>query len=114
MDRLWIILFIYTSQSKNAQVNTLLFREFCADTYELLLKNFENLVKRWINVSPTLHMLLAHAWELIEINGKYGLGEYSETGLENNNKFLRYFREHLARKCSQETNLEDCLNRFWL
>ena len=114
VDRLWIILFIYTSQSKNAQVNTLLFREFCADTYKLLLNNFENSEKKWINVSPTLHMILAHSWELIEINGNYGLGEYSETGLENNNKFLRYFREHLARKNSQETNLEDCINRFWL
>ena len=59
-------------------------------------------------------MLLAHSWELIEINGKYCLGEYSETGLENNNKFLRYFREHLARKKSQEINLEDCIIRFWL
>ena len=77
VDRLWIILSIYTSQSKNVQVNTLLFREFCADTYELLLNNFENSE----NVLPTLHMLLAHSWELIELIGKYGVGGYSETGL---------------------------------
>ena len=51
---------------------------------------------------------------LIEINGNCGLGEYSETGLENNNKYLRVFRQHLARKNSQESNLTDCLNRFWL
>ena len=59
-------------------------------------------------------MLLAYSWELIEINGNCGLGEYSETGLENNNKYLRFYRQYLARKISQESNLTDCLNRFWL
>ena len=28
--------------------------------------------------------------------------------------FLRYFRSCLARKYSQEANLKDCINRFWL
>ena len=58
-------------------------------------------------------MLLAHSWELIEINDNHGLGEYSETRLENN-KFLRYFRQYLARKNAQESNLADCIERFWL
>ena len=58
-------------------------------------------------------MLLAHLWEFIEINDNYGLGEYSETGLENN-KFLRHFRQFLAWKNAQESNLADCIDRFWL
>ena len=59
-------------------------------------------------------MLLAHSWEIIEINNNTGLGDYSETGLEHNNKFLRFFRQFLARKTSQETNLQDCIDRLWL
>ena len=114
LNRLWVILFVYTSQSKDAQVNIPLFREFCANTYELLLTGFENSESKWINISPTVHMLLAHSWELIEINNNYGLGEYSEQGLEHNNKFLRYFRQYLSRKKSQETNLADCIHRLWL
>ena len=113
LNRLWVILFIYTSESKT-HVNTPLYREFCANSYELLLNSFEKSENKWINISPTRHMLLAHSWELIEINDNYGLGEFSETGLEYNNKFLRFFRQYLARKNSQESNLADCIDRFWL
>ena len=73
-----------------------------------------NCNSKWINVSPTLHMLLAHFWEIIEMNNNQGLGDYSETGLEHNNNFLRFFRQCLARKTSQETNLQDCIERLWL
>ena len=59
-------------------------------------------------------MTLAHAWEIIDMNNTYGLGDYSESGLEHNHKFLRFFRSCLARKYSQEANLKDCINRFWL
>ena len=59
-------------------------------------------------------MLLAHSWELKEINDNYGLGEHSETGLEINNNFLRYFRQYLARKTAQESNLAGCIDRFLL
>ena len=100
LNRLWVILYMYTSQTKAVQVHIPLFREFCVTTYQLLLKSFNNSESKWINVSPTLHMLLAHSWELIEINNCCGLGEYSETGLENNNNFLRFFRKFLARKKS--------------
>ena len=113
LNSLWVILFIYTSESKT-HVNTPLYREFCANSYELLLNSFEKSENKWINISPTRHMLLAHSWELIEINDNYGLGEFSETGLEYNNKFLRFFRQYLAKKNSQESNLADCIDRFWL
>ena len=41
-------------------------------------------------------------------------GEYTEGGLENSNKFLRFYRTHLARKVHQTANLNDCLSRLWL
>ena len=37
-----------------------------------------------------------------------------ESGLENNNKYLRFYRTSLARKTNQQTNLEDCITRLWL
>ena len=61
-----------------------------------------------------MHALLAHSWELIANNDGKGLGEFSESGLENNNKYLRFYRTSLARKNSQQSNLEDCITRLWL
>ena len=59
-------------------------------------------------------MLLAHSCEIIAMNNNQGLGNYSETGLEYNNNLSRFFRQCLARKTSQETNLQDCIERIWL
>ena len=70
--------------------------------------------KPWIFPSPTLHAFLSHSPELIDANDNHGLGDFSEQGLENNNKFLRFFRKTLSRKCSQEDNLSDCFSRLWL
>ena len=113
LNRLWLIISLYASKSKK-HINTVFFKEFCSETYDHLLNNFNNNESKWINISPTLHMTLAHAWEIIDMNNTYGLGDYSESGLEHNHKFLRFFRSCLARKYSQEANLKDCINRFWL
>ena len=110
LARLWICVKVYTSKDK---IHVVRFKEFCMDTYKLLLSKFANETK-WISISPTLHALLAHGWELISVNDGIGLGEYSEGGLEHSNKFLRFYRSHLSRKISQETNLSDCLTRLWL
>ena len=98
----------------NSKVNIDEFKMFCLDTYKLILSKFNNENLKWINISPTVHALLAHGWELISLNDGIGLGQYTEGGLENNNKFLRFYRRNLARKVSQSTNLEDCLTRLWL
>ena len=104
LNRICVILSVYTSKYKDV-VNTALFRVFCEETYYFILNSFQNSETKWINISPTLHMLLAHSWEIIENHNNTGLGEYSETGLEQNHKFLRFFRQFLAHKTFQETNL---------
>ena len=109
--RIWIVVKVYTSMDK---VNTRIFKEFCLETYNLILSKFNNVDLKWISITPTLHSLLAHGWELISFNDDKGLGEYTESGLENNNKFLRFYRQNLARKINQSANLEDCLTRLWL
>ena len=95
------------------QVNVEEYKKFCIETYEFLLDNFSN-TNRWISISPTLHSLLAHSWEIISANDGVGLGEYTEGGLENSNKFLRFYRIRLSRKNSQSSNLYDCITRLWL
>ena len=88
LNRLWIIISLYTSKPRdNLEINTTLYGELCVETYDLIINCFENSNSKWINVSPTLHMMLAHSWEIIEMNNNKGLGEYSESGLEHNNKF---------------------------
>ena len=67
-----------------------------------------------VKVTPSLHQLLAHAWELIEINDGHGLKSWSEEGIESVNKRLRHIRDRLSRKYNQLANLEDCFSRLWI
>ena len=61
-----------------------------------------------------MHKILAHSWELVEINGGTGLKAWSEEGMEANNKRLRLYREKLSRKNNQVSNLTDCFRRLWV
>ena len=68
---------------------------------------------QWANITPSLHKLLAHSAELIEkYNNGFGLKNFSEEGLEALNKYVRKFREHLARKFSFEMNIKDIILRL--
>ena len=57
---------------------------------------------------------MEHAPELIEANESKGLGDYSKSGLECNNKILRLVRIAQSRKCNQFDNLTNCINRLWV
>ena len=81
--------------------------KFCCETY-LLVNEIS-----WIQVSPSAHIVLAHSAELIEQNDSKGLLNFTECGIEANNKFLRQYRMNYARKTSQFDNLSDCINRLW-
>ena len=69
--RLWVIIKIFNSKRK---VDICKYKEFCIFTYNHILESFNNAVSRWIIISPTLHSLLAHSWELIEKFNKMSLG----------------------------------------
>ena len=71
MCKIWVIIKIYTSKEK---VNVSEFKQFCLDVYYHILNSFNNKESHWINVSPTVHALSAHSWELIRNNGGVGLG----------------------------------------
>ncbi|KAI6648338.1 hypothetical protein LOD99_12147 [Oopsacas minuta] len=80
----------------------------CSNIYQSILCAFP-----WANVSPTLHKLLAHAPEIIStFNDGHGLEKLSEEGLEASNKYIRRYRDRLARKFSFEENLKDVFVRL--
>ena len=64
-------------------------------------------------VSPSVHRILAHSWEVFELNGGYGLGDQSEEGLEALNKLIRQMRARGARKDSTVNNFRDTYNHLW-
>ena len=67
----------------------------------------------WIVLSPSVHRILAHSWEVMLQNDCYGLGDQSEEGLEALNKYIRRMRSRGARKDSTLHNFTDTCNHPW-
>ena len=67
----------------------------------------------WAVVSPSVHRILAHSWEVVQLNNGFGLGDLSEEGLEALNKQIRNMRTHGARKDNTENNFKDTYNHLW-
>ena len=67
----------------------------------------------WAVVSPSVHRILAHSWEVISLNEGSGLGGESEEGLEALNKYIHQIREHGARKDSTKNNFSDTFHHLW-
>ena len=93
--------------NSNRKVNVDEYHEFCRDTY-LKIANI-----KWIEFTSTVHIVLGHSHGLIRENNNTGLLNYTECGIEANNKFLRQYRINKSRKTSQFDNLSDCINRLW-
>ncbi|KAI6658322.1 hypothetical protein LOD99_15591 [Oopsacas minuta] len=76
--------------------------QLCKETYEFILVEYP-----WASITPSLHKLLAHSFQLIGAynNGK-GLQNLSEECLESCNKFVRRYRENLAEKLLSQIMLE--------
>ena len=108
--RMWLIIDIYNINEEVEEY----FSEFCNETCIMLLTSFNNNQEPWIYLTPTAHGLFHHTWDLIQGNENFGLQEYSECAIEGNIRFLRFYREFLARKLNQHSNLSDCFTRMWL
>ena len=90
------------------KIDTEQFSTFCTDTYEFIVHSFP-----WASITPTLHKVLAHAPQLItRYNDGHGMKSFSEEGLEACNKYIRRYREQLARKTSFEDNIRDTFVRL--
>ena len=99
MVRVAILLRVVSSKRKIRQLEEL--ERYCKETYCQFLWDFPMPV---VVLSPSMHKLLGHTWELVEKNG----GMLSEGGLEACNKLLRNYRSTKARN-----NLTDCQNRLF-
>ena len=115
-QRLSIILWVLSSKRKGHVEK---YRQYCIDTNLFLITEFhcatyKHLPGPWISITPSVHTVLAHSWDLIRHNDGHGLGNFDEAGLEGCNKILRCIRKSMSRKISQDANLTDTLNRLWL
>ena len=90
------------------KVNIDKLRQMLVETYCKLLICFP-----WCAVSPSVHRILAHSWEVIQLNDGFGLGNLSEEGLEVLNKYVRSMRETGARKDCTLNNFRDTFNHLW-
>ena len=75
-----IILRVASSQRK---VDTAKLQKICGELYLRLVCDFS-----WINISTSVHILLAHASQLVTANEGFGLGTVSEQGSEGKLTFF--------------------------
>ena len=94
--------------SQHHKINLSLYKDLCTSVHLKICEAFP-----WAIISPSIHRVLAHSWEKIELNDMTGLGSESEEALEAQNKFVRYLRVHGARKTSTEENFQDTRNHLW-
>ena len=104
--QLCAIVLVINSQKRKIKGDS--FRVLCTDTYLEIRKTFP-----WAIISKSLHRILGHSWERIQMNGMKGLGSESEEGLEAFNKLIRFYRAHSSRTISTEANVSDTFNHLW-
>ena len=94
--------------SQKRRVNTVELREI---SQSVLLKIVESFP--WAVISPSVHRILSHGWERIQLNDGFGLGNISEEGLEALNKWIRRLRVSGSRTVSTVLNFTDTFNHLW-
>ena len=98
-----------TISSKDKQIDVEKFGNLCTDTYIDILTHF-----KWVNLTPTLHKILAHSTEIIRNNACIGVGHLSEEGLEACHKMIRRFRTSWTLQSSDDANLKDLLKKMFI
>ena len=105
---LGICTLVKVMNSQKRRVNVDKVRRLGQQVYLRVVKRFP-----WAAISPSVHRILAHSWEVIQLNDCYGLGGLSEEGLEALNKHIRSIRSTGARKDSTIHNFTDVYNHLW-
>eukprot|EP00112_Aurelia_sp_Birch-Aquarium-sp1_P004598 Seg1522.2 transcript_id=Seg1522.2/GoldUCD/mRNA.D3Y31 product="Major antigen" protein_id=Seg1522.2/GoldUCD/D3Y31 len=105
LGQLNVCLAVSESVDQSQTVNIERFRNHCYDTMIHLAIHFP-----WVKVSPSVHQMLAHNWQLFQMLEGKPIAVWSESGLEAWNKHIRNFRSGAgcrARQTSVRENLED-------
>ena len=99
---------VINSQKRKVNVDKL--QELSTEVNLKLVSSFP-----WVVITPSVHRIMCHSWEVIQMNDSFGLGDVSEEGLESLNKNIRQMKEHGARKVTTGTkdNFRDCYNHLW-
>ena len=66
----------------------------------------------WVSINYTLHGLLHHSVEFIQLNNDWSIGALSEEALESNHKFARRYLDQFSRKISPTDQLKDAMSRL--
>ena len=109
--RLAVALRVISSKRELREEKVTELEAFNRETYKLILTSYP---PPQVKISPSVHKLLGHSWDLVALNDNFGLGTVSEGGIEACNKLLRRYRTRLSRKTSQHDNLQDCAKRLWV
>ena len=91
-------------------VNIEKFRQHCYDTMIHLALHFP-----WVSISPSVHQMLAHNWQLFEMLEGKPIAIWSESALESWNKHIRNFRSGAgcrSRQTSVSANIHDIFVRM--
>ena len=76
---------VINSQKRKVDVEK--FRDLTSNVYLTILDLYP-----WAVISPSVHRILGHGWETIQLNDSLRLGNISEEGLEALNKWIRRLR----------------------
>ena len=83
--------------------------------YELMI--FHKQSFPWAMISPSVHQMCAHSWELFVLTGGTPIAKYSEQSGESWNKFIRAYKSGTSSKSRQmsvQLNTHDIFCRLMI
>ena len=110
LSQILVCLAISESVVNDKIVNIKKFRKHCYDTMIHLALHFP-----WVKISPSVHQILAHNWQLFQMLEGKPIAIWSESGLESWNKHIRNFRSGTgcrSRQTSVSANIHDIFVRM--
>ena len=94
--------------SQKRLVNVISLRELSVEVYLKIVETFP-----WAVISQSVHRILAHGADRIEMNGCCGLGDIGEEGSEALNKYVRKADSSGSRQDSSLHRFTDIYNHLW-
>ena len=110
LSQLNVCLAVSESVNSSCKVDVGVFKQHCYDTMLHMALHFP-----WVRISPSVHQMLDHNWELFDMLGGNPIAVWSESGLEAWNKHIRNFRSGAgcrARQSSVKNNITDIFVRM--
>jgi hypothetical protein len=104
-----VIMTVCQSVDNTKTVDIGKFKLYCYETIVNILQNLP-----WVYISPTVHSMLFHNWELFSMNSGKPIAILSESGLESWHKKTKGWRQGIgcrARQDSHEHNICDIIKR---